>query len=226
MAVEVIPWGEEKAVFRTCPVTGLKVDLAAERLIIVNAVAAVVFLLIGGVLALLLALTRWQAIHLLPPDWFYRALTAHGFDMLVAWIVFFEIAGLYFGGAVMLNARLVQPALAWLAFLLMAIGAVLTNVIIFMGKADVMFTAYVPLKAHPLFYLGYILFAVGALLALALFFITVVVGRAERRYQGSLPLVVFGLVAAAIIATYTLLSCALALVPAFFWSLGWQQSYD
>ncbi len=226
MAVEAIPWGEEKAVFRTCPVTGLKVDLAAERMIIANAVAAVVFLLIGGIMALLIALTRWQAVHLLPADWFYRALTIHGFDMLVAWIVFFEVAGLYFGGAVMLNARLVQPALAWLAFLLMVVGAVLYNVIVFMGKADVMFTAYVPLKAHPLFYVGYILFAVGALIALGLFFATIVVGRVEGRYQGSLPLVVFGLVTAAIIATYTLLSGAIALVPTLFWSLGWQQSID
>ena len=226
MAVEAIPWGEEKATFRTCPVTGLKVDLAAERLIIANAVAAVVFLLVGGITAPLLALTRWQVIHLLPPDWFYRFLTLHGVAMLIAWIVFFEIAGLYFGGAVMLNARLVAPRLGWLAFLLMVVGALMAAAMILMGKADVMFTAYVPLKAHPLFYLGYILFAVGALIALAIFFVTIVVAKTEGRFQGSLPLVVFGLVTAAIIATYTLLSGAIALVPAFFWALGWQQSYD
>ena len=34
--------------FRTCPATGLKIDVAAERLIRANAVAAVVFLAIGG----------------------------------------------------------------------------------------------------------------------------------------------------------------------------------
>src|SRR6266508_3879182 len=68
---------------RICTATGFKVDLAAQRLIIANAVAAVVFLLVGGTYALLLALTRWQAIHLLPAQWFYRLLTAHGFDMLV-----------------------------------------------------------------------------------------------------------------------------------------------
>ena len=123
MAVTTMPGAVEKGNFRTCPVTGLKVDLAAERLIQVNAVAAVVFILIGGFFALLLALTRWQAIHLLPADWFYRALTAHGFDMLVAWIVFFEVAGLYFGSAVMLNARLVAPAVAWIAYAMMVVGA-------------------------------------------------------------------------------------------------------
>ncbi|MFQ5432830.1 MAG: cytochrome C oxidase subunit I, partial [Nitrospinota bacterium] len=58
--------------FRTCPTTGLKVNLPAENLIKINAVTAIVFLLVGGLLALTLALTRWQAIHLLPEDYFYR----------------------------------------------------------------------------------------------------------------------------------------------------------
>ncbi|MFQ5421381.1 MAG: cbb3-type cytochrome c oxidase subunit I, partial [Anaerolineae bacterium] len=221
MATLTVPRPEDNAEFRTCPVTALKVDLAAERLIKANAVAAVVFLLIGGLFALLLALTRWQAIHLLPADWFYRILTGHGFDMLVAWIVFFEVAGLYFGGAIMLNARLVGPKIAWAAFALMVVGAVLVNVIVLMGKADVMFTAYVPLKAHPLFYLGVVLFAVGALIAVILFFVTLVVAKKEKTYEGSMPLVTYGLTAAAIIAVYTLLSGALAFVPALFWSLGW-----
>ncbi len=226
MAVATLPRGAERTSFRTCPVTTLKVDLAAERLIIVNAVAAVVFLAIGGLFALLIALTRWQAIHLLPADWFYRVLTGHGFDMLVAWIVFFEIAGLYFGSAILLNARLVAPKVAWLAFILMVLGAVMVNVMVLMGQADVMFTAYVPLKAHPLFYLGVILFAVGALIAVILFFLTVFVAKSEGRYQGSMPLVTFGLMTAAIIALYTLLAGALAFVPAFLWSIGLLPSID
>jgi len=209
-----------KAEFRSCPVTGLQVDLAAEKLIKANAVAAVVFLLIGGFFALLLALTRWQAIHLLPADWFYRILTGHGFDMLVAWIVFFEVAGLYFGGAVMLNARLIAPKVAWFAYVLMVVGAVLVNVMTLLGGSDVMFTAYVPLKAHPLWYLGVILFAVGALVAVILFFATIVVAKRENTYGGTVPLVTFGLIAAAIIALYTLLSGAVAFVPAFLWAIG------
>ncbi len=226
MAVTSIAREREHAIFRTCSATGLKVDLAAERLIIANAVVAVVMLLIGGIIALLLALTRWQAIHLLNPVWFYRLTTIHGIDMLVAWIVFFEVAGLYFGSTVLLNARMVKPSIAWFAFVLMLVGGLMVNVVVLMGGSDVMFTAYVPLKAHPLFYLGYILFAVGALIAVALFFVNVVVAKAEGRYEGSMPLVVFGLATAGIIATYTLLSGALAFVPAFFWSLGLVDNYD
>ncbi len=224
MATRALEWG--RAQFRTCSATGLQVDLAAERLIKANAVAAVLFLTLGGILALLIALTRWQVIHLLPADLFYRFVTAHGFNMLVAWIVFFEVAGLYLGGVVLLNARQVAPRLGWLAWLLMVFGAVLVNVIVFLGKADVMFTAYVPLKADPLFYVGYILFAVGALIAVGIFFASLVVAKLEGRYEGSVPLVTFGLATAATIAVYTLLSGAITFVPAFFWSLGLLENYD
>lgn len=226
MATIALPLGKERGTFRTCTATGLRVDVAAQRLIIANAVAAVVFLLVGGIMALLISLTRWQAIHLLSGPWFYRTLTAHGFDMLVAWIVFFEVAGLYFGSAIMLNARLIGPKLAWAGFGLMLVGALMVNVIVLMGKADVMFTAYVPLKAHPAFYLGIVLFAVGLILALVVFFATLVMAKVERRYEGSLPLTVYGLGAAGIIASYTVISGALAFVPALFWSLGWMAEFD
>jgi cytochrome c oxidase subunit 1 len=212
---------------RTCPVTALKVDLAAERLIIANAVAAVVCLALGGLFALLIALTRWQAVHLLNPIWFYRLITAHGIDMLVAWIVFFEIGGLYFGSTVLLNARMVAPKVAWFAFALMALGGLMVNLVIFTtNTSDVMFTAYVPMKDHPLFYLSYIIFAVGALTGVGMFFANITVAKREGRYQGSLPLVVFGLATAAILAVYTLLEGALAFIPAFLWSLGVFSNYD
>ena len=48
---------------------------------------------------LLLALTRWPAVHLLDAAWFYRMLTFHGINMLIFWILFFEVAILYFAVA-------------------------------------------------------------------------------------------------------------------------------
>nr|NIO41494.1 cytochrome C oxidase subunit I [Burkholderiales bacterium] len=111
--------------FRTCPTTGLRVDLKAENLIKANAVAAVIFLAVGGFFGLLVALTRWPAVHLLPADWFYLALTAHGLDVLIVWIIFFEMAILYFASAILLNSRLAGPRWAWLGFGLMVVGAVM-----------------------------------------------------------------------------------------------------
>lgn len=222
------PWTSgAKDDYRDCPVTTLKVDMHTERLIIANAVMAVVTLTLGGLAALLIALTRWQAIHLLPADWFYRLLTLHGIDMLVAWIVFFEMAGLHFGSTVLLNARHAAPKLAWFGFALMTIGGLLVNGVVLVDPhSSVMFSAYVPLKANPLFYLSYILFAVGALITVITFFINIVVAKREQRFAGSLPLVVFGLMTAAIIAVYTLLEGAAAMVPAFLWSLGVIKNLD
>ena len=121
--------------YRTCPTTGLRVDRAAEKLIKANAVVAIVFLAIGGLFGLLVALTRWPAVHFLPADWFYLALTAHGFDVLLVWIIFFEMAVLYFASAVVLNSRLAGPKWAWTGFGLMLVGAVTTNVAVLQAEA-------------------------------------------------------------------------------------------
>lgn len=208
------------AEFRTCPDTGLKVDLAAEKLIRWNAVVAVVFLAIGGFFGLLVALTRWPAVHLLPAEWFYLALTAHGADVLLFWIIFFEIAILYFASAILLSCRLATPRLAWLGFWLMLAGALLANVAVLQGESSVMFTSYVPMQAAPHFYLGLILFAVGTLVAVAVFFGTLVIAKDEGTYEGSVPLVTFGAIAAAIIAVFTITSGAIILIPTFLWSVG------
>jgi cytochrome c oxidase subunit I len=207
-------------VFRTCPTTGLKVDLAAQKLIKANAVAAVVFLLIGGLFGLSVALTRWPTVHLLPAEWFYLALTAHGLDVLLLWIIFFEIAILYFASAILLNSRLAAPKLGWVAFGLMLGGGLITNAAVLQGQSTVMFTSYPPMMAAQHFYLGLILFAVGALIACGIFFGTLVIARDEKTYQGSIPLVTFGALTAAIIAVFTLASGAIILIPTWLWSLG------
>ena len=212
--------------FRICPTTGLRVYSNAQSLIKANAVAAVVFLLIGGLFGLSVALTRWPTVHLLPLDWFYLALTAHGFNVLLCWIIFFEVAVLYFASAVLLNSRLAAPRVAWLAFVLMIVGALATNVAVLRGTSTVMFTSYPPLKAEPSFYLGLILFAVGALTAVGVFFGTLVIAREEKTYQGSVPLVTFGAITAAIIAVFTLASGAIILIPTFLWSVGLVSSID
>ena len=90
----------------------------------------------------------------------------------------------------------------------MVVGGIMTNVAIFQGESSVMFTSYVPMQAAPHFYLGIILVAVGALIGTGVFFGTLVVAKKDKTYQGSLPLVTFGAMTAAIIATFTILSGA------------------
>lgn len=208
------------AAARTCATTGMRVCLGAQQFIKLNAVAAIVFLLLGGIAAILLALTRWQAVHLLPVDWFYRIITFHGLNMLIFWILFFEIAVLYFAATIPLKARLFSKGVAWVSFGMMLVGAIMTNIVILQGQADVMMTSYLPLVAHPLFYLGIILVAVGTLIGVFNFFATLWIAQRDKTYEGSMPLVTFGATAAAIIAVVTLLHGAIVMVPTFTFSLG------
>jgi cytochrome c oxidase subunit 1 len=207
--------------FRTCDVTGLKVNWHAETLVKVNAVVAVVNFLIGLIAAFGVVMTRWQAVHLLPADLFYRFLTLHGLNMLIFFIIFFEMAILYFAGPILLSSRLPAPRVGWLAFGLMVLGMAVTNAMVLQGKADVLFTSYPPLQADPLYYVGIILFAVGALIVTCLFFATLVVAKREHTYEGSIPLVSFGALTAAIIAVITLLHGAAIYIPTLLWSLGY-----
>jgi cytochrome c oxidase subunit 1 len=212
--------------YRTCPRSGLQFDIQAEKLMLANAVVAVVFLLIGGILAIGVVLTRWPAVHWLQADAFYMVLTAHGIDMLIFWIIFFEVAVLYFCSSTLLRCRLATPKVAWLAFALMLIGAVTNNVAVFQGSSSVMMTSYVPMMATPAFYLGLILFAVGALVACFVFFGTLVVAKRDKTYQGSVPLVTFGAITAAIIAVFTIASGAIILIPTFLMSIGVVKEVD
>ena len=209
----------------TCPTTGLKVHRQADALIKANAVVATVALLIGGIAAILVLLTRWQVVHLLDvtccsTGW----LTVHGMNMLIFFIIFFEMAVLYFAGPVLLNCRVVgaeggdgSPSL------LMVVGALMVEWTMFAGKADVLCSRRTCRCApHPAFYLGVILFAVGALIVVrTIFFAIAGGGEAREDLHGldtagrrSAPLT------AAIIAVITLLHGAIVYIPTWLWSIG------
>jgi cytochrome c oxidase subunit 1 len=198
----------------------LQFESNAETLMVVNAVTAVVALLVGGILAIGIVLTRWPAVHWLAADTFYMVLTAHGIDMLIFWVIFFEIAVLYFASSTLLRCRLATPRIAWLGFVLMFVGAVMNNLTVFQGGSSVMMTSYVPMMASPYFYVGLILFAVGALIGCFVFFGTLVVAKRDKTYQGSVPLVTFGDIVASIIAVFTIASGAIILIPTFLLSIG------
>jgi len=204
----------------TCGVTGLAVDERAAKLIRWNAVTAVLWLATGGTLAFFIALTRWPSVHLVSsPEWYYRLVGAHGAAMLIFWILFFEVAGLIFGATVLLGRQLSAPIVGWIAYVMMLIGSVASFYLMMDGSATVMFTAYPPLEASSWFYFFLLVTAVGALVAVIHFLYNIVRARRDGEVR-SLPLFTFGLVAAAILAIFTLGSGAAALIPAWLWSLG------
>ncbi len=165
------------------------------------------------------ALTRWPAVHLLPADWFYldphraRRQRAAVLDHLLR-----DRGALFrLRDPAQLPARGAE-ARPGLGFVLMVVGALLANVAVLQGNSSVMFTSYPPMQAAPHFYLGLILFAVGALIGCAVFFATLVIAKDEKTYEGSIPLVTFGALTAAIIAVFTIASGAIILIPTWLWS--------
>jgi cytochrome c oxidase subunit 1 len=82
------------------------------------------------------------------------------------------------------------------------------------------------MMAAPSFYAGLILFAVGALIGCFVFFGTLVIAKRDKTYQGSVPLVTFGAITAAIIAVFTIASGAIILIPTFLMSIGLVKEVD
>jgi cytochrome c oxidase subunit 1 len=146
--------------------------------------------------------------------------------MLIFWIIFFEMAVLFFCSSTLLRCRLATPKIAWVGFGLMVAGAVVNNLAVFGGQASVMMTSYVPMPANPNFYLGLILFAVGALIGCFVFLGTLVIAKEEKTYEGSIPLVTFGALTACIIAVFTIAMGAVILIPTYMWSMGWISHID
>src|SRR5690606_31005509 len=138
----------------------------------------------GGLMAILVALTRWEAIHILDDaGWFYRLAGARRTGMLLFWFLLFAVDGLYFGVIALLTARMMAPAAGWAGYILMLAGSLRMMVTMLTGRATVMFTAYPPLEASQWFYLSYILFAVGALIAVVVFLVNVVGARVRGEVQ-------------------------------------------
>ena len=211
---------------RTCAVTGLRVYASAQKLSVANAVAAVLSLAVGGLFGLLIGVSRAPAFEFLGDGAYYAALTGHGVGALILWPVFFEVAAMVFTSTVLLNAPIFSAKLGWASFALMCTGSVLVLGVILSGNGSVGFTAYPPLTASPLFYIGYLAFAVGALVAIANFVLTILAARIDRTYSGSLPLVTYGVAVAAMLALLAILSGVVALLPAWFYAQGWIDSVE
>jgi cytochrome c oxidase subunit 1 len=206
---------------RTCAVTGLRVYAGAQALTLAYAVSAVLALAAGGGFGVAMALTRAPSLEVLGSGGYYAALTGHGVAALILWPVFFEVAAMVFTSTVLLGVRAWSVKLGWTSWALMVVGAVLLLGVTVAGKASVGFTAYPPLVANQLFYLGYLVFAVGVLLAIVNFAMTLARAKVEGAYTGTLPLLTYGVAVAAILALLAILSGLVALLPAWMASLGW-----
>jgi len=130
-------------------------------------------LLIGAVLGIIQALHRTNVFRgVISSSDYYSVLTGHGVLLALFFTIFFLSGAFTWGTTRSLGRDLVDPrfSLGW--FGLQLGGAVAVATAIFGGfvgeipfEADVLYTFYAPLQAHPLFYAGLAAWLVGTWLA-------------------------------------------------------------
>lgn len=150
---------------------------------------------------------------------YYQGLTLHGVINAIVYTTFFIVA---FSNLVMFYYTKVQLSklLTYISFLLMVSGTLLAAIPMLIGKANVLYTFYPPLKAHPLFYIGAALLVVGTWISFLSYIIVYLKWKKENPDK-SVPLGVIGVMATFIIWFVATLPLAYAvlfmLIP---WSLG------
>ena len=151
---------------------------------------------------------------------YYRGLTAHGVINAIVLTTFFAVA---FGNAV-ISQQLKQSVSSGAALggaALMVLGTLIAAGPIFAGKADVLYTFYAPMRAHPLFYIGVVLLVVGSWVSFWAWIPGYLRWRKEHPAQKT-PLAAVGIFTTFIIWQMCTLPVAYeVLVQLIPWSLGW-----
>lgn len=195
-----------------------------RRLILAHIGFAFIAFLIGILAALLQSLQRSGFITL--PDYigYYQLLTAHGVSLALIFTTFFIIGYLYSGLAKTLDGKLLPSAnrVAWIGFYMMIIGTLLGLFMIITNKANVLYTFYAPMQAHPFFYIGLALVVVGSWLSGVAIFMNYYKWRKLHPGESS-PLFAYMAVATMILWIISSIGVALEVVLQLIpWSFGWK----
>lgn len=197
------------------------------RLSLANLFVAFIALLLGGIAGLLQGFVRSGYLEL--PSWisYYALLTAHGVLLVLVLSSFFSIGYLYAGTSRVLGGLAPKTIVfGWTGFGLMSLGTAIAAFFILSGDANVLYTFYTPMQAHPWFYIGLALLVVGILLNCVGMFITYQSWR--KRNPGELtPLFAFFANAVFVLWVFASLFIAVFVVGMVIpWAFGWVPTID
>ena len=210
-------------------------DFPAEAKVIRSSMLnAFVALALGGLFGLLQTLYRTDMVQFIDAQQYYTVLTAHGVFLVIAFTIWFLVAVFTWAVTTSLERSVEDIRLTWTWFGFMTVGTVLSAVAILAGflddppeilgselSADVLFTFYAPLQAHPLFYLGLVLFVVGTWLAGADWFRSYLAWRSENAGE-RIPLPTFMVLTTMIMWYIATIGIAVSILVFLLpWSLGW-----
>ncbi len=137
---------------------------------------------LGGLIGLFQALEH-AGINFYPLPIFgsyYKALTLHGVLNALTWTTFFISGFLMIAVSRSLERPMRSMMLSWIAFGVMLLGVGLAAWAMFTGNANVLYTFYVPMRAHPAYYIGLTLVVVGTWIHSANFFLTWAAWRGDN----------------------------------------------
>ncbi|WP_435552922.1 b(o/a)3-type cytochrome-c oxidase subunit 1 [Natrinema sp. CGMCC1.2065] len=190
-------------------------------------------LAIGGTLGLVQALHRTDVFRFIQSPDYYTVLTAHGVLLAITFTIFFLVGTFTWAVTTSLDRGVVDVRFTWAWYIMMVVGTVLVAIAIFSGflesapsvlgselNADVLFTFYAPLEAHPIFYIGLVLFVVGSWLAGVDWFRTWLAWRSENPDE-RIPLPTFMVLTTTLFWYICTLGVALSILVFLLpWSLG------
>jgi cytochrome c oxidase subunit I len=128
--------------------------------------------------------------------------------------VFPTLVAMGFGYAICVNSlqqALIGLRLAWVAFYLVVIGAVVAMVPVALGRASVLYTFYPPLIGNAFYYIGIVLVVVGSWIWVALLLVNERAWRRQNRDK-PLPLPMFANLAGAYLWAWTAIGAALEIL--------------
>ncbi|MEJ0052171.1 MAG: cbb3-type cytochrome c oxidase subunit I [Methylovirgula sp.] len=201
--------------------------LTNKRLILAH------FSLAFALFGLALLLGAWQMfvrsplnIWDIPPELYYRSVTAHG---SVMGYVFPTLVAMGFGYAITelaLEKPLVGLRWAWAGFILVAVGAVTAMIPVSLGLASVLYTFYPPMIGHPLYYIGVVLVVVGSWVWVGLMSVNLAIWKRDN--PGKLvPLAMFANVAGSLLWGWTAVGAAIEILFMILpVALGWRSTID
>ena len=186
-----------------------------------------VALFLGAIFGIVQGLHRTNVLREIDSQYYYTILTAHGVLMVVSFTIFF-LVGLFTWATVRsLDRPVVDIRYTWTWYGLMLVGTLMAVVAVLGGffpsvdiSADVLFTFYAPLQAHPLFYGGLAIFVIGTWLAGADWFRAWWAWKAEHPDE-RIPLQAFMVLTTMLMWYIATIGIAIAVVGFLLpWSLG------
>lgn len=204
----------------------LRLSKNERRLVMSYMYVAFISLFIGGLMGLLQVLVRSGNFELPWGINYYTILTVHGVILGLVLTTFFIIG---FQNALMgktVGYSKKQLNWAWIGFAVMTIGMVIAAITILVGKANVLYTFYAPLQAHPAFYIGITLVVVGSWINAFVNFRQFYMWKKKHPDEKS-PLLAFMVVINMLMWLIATLGVATAMLVQFIpWSLGYKNTIN